>query len=572
MERFCSLDESWVSSFQPVLPPVGRPSVPSTGNDAQRRIGVKRRSLWADRGFLRPLWLSRQHQTGFYAEHLVVREQPPAPVRFLVLGLGRNGDRDKVLHPVLLQPAISYHYPQVVPRPPNVMGLRNPQDDPGLVHPDFTVTVVEFRLAPLEQDDIHSGLMPEPTHPVLGVCGILEHVDGSTAHHDVRRLSDFQVKLCPDHPRKVSPLTAWDYRPVERRERDILVELRVAGATPSLRAVHDQRLVCVRCVRLAIIMAPSESLGRGEVAHRVGEVLRRAPQLDYLGRLHGALRKTFCVGPHEGRIKVGGDRRDENGLRKESGLQVGLRPRDEVREFFDRYRERDALLALGYAVQDADDLLCLAVDHYAPASAAAHATFLVAERKQTLAGLADELAVPVNQPPFWVPVERVGVDVNFRAVLQIVGVEGRAMEALDGMPHLVDGKVVSRGVLQRAAPDKVYVLRPCIVRVGIDVAVRREHPLDTDILAHDLSHVIVCAHEEAVRVQAKPRGELDGERGEMLDVGLEIRNRKDDVLGNEFLSARREGKRREQADEEEIISHGADPFTELIGTVCCFLS
>ena len=28
----------------------------------------------------------------------------------------------------------------------------------------------------------------------------------------------------------------------------------------------------------------------------------------------------------------------------------------------------------------------------------------------------------------------------------------------------------------------------------------------------------------------------------MLDVGLEIRDGKDDVLGNEFLSAHREGK------------------------------
>ena len=43
-------------------------------------------------------------------------------------------------------------------------------------------------------------------------------------------------------------------------------------------------------------------------------------------------------------------------------------------------------------------------------------------------------------------------------------------------------------------------LRPRIVRVGIEVAVRGEHPLDTDVLAHDLSDVIVGAHEAAVRV------------------------------------------------------------------------
>jgi hypothetical protein len=54
----------------------------------------------------------------------------------------------------------------------------------------------------------------------------------------------------------------------------------------------------------------------------------------------------------------------------------------------------------------------------------------------------------------------------------------------------------------------------------------------------------------------------------MLDVGLEIRDGKDDMLGNEFLSTHREGKSYEQADEEEIISHGVDPFTESIGTIC----
>jgi hypothetical protein len=34
----------------------------------------------------------------------------------------------------------------------------------------------------------------------------------------------------------------------------------------------------------------------------------------------------------------------------------------------------------------------------------------------------------------------------------------------------------------------------------------------------------------------------NGERGKILDVGLEIRDGKDDVLGNEFLSVHREGK------------------------------
>ena len=76
-----------------------------------------------------------------------------------------------------------------------------------------------------------------------------------------------------------------------------------------------------------------------------------------------------------------------------------------------------------------------------------HPTFLVTESQQTLAGLADELAVPVNQAALRVPVERVGVDVCFGAVLQIIGVETNAVEVLEGMPHLVDGKIVSRSIL-----------------------------------------------------------------------------------------------------------------------------
>ena len=71
---------------------------------------------------------------------------------------------------------------------------------------------------------------------------------------------------------------------------------------------------------------------------------------------------------------------------------------------------------------------------------------------------------------------------------------------------------------------------------------RGEHPLDPDVLPHHLCDVVVGAHEAAVRVQAKPRAELHGDRGKMLDVGLEIRDGKDDVLRNEFLSAHRQGK------------------------------
>jgi hypothetical protein len=44
-----------------------------------------------------------------------------------------------------------------------------------------------------------------------------------------------------------------------------------------------------------------------------------------------------------------------------------------------------------------------------------------------------------------------------------------------------------------------------------------------------------CAHESAVRVQAKPRAELQEDR-KNLNVRLEICNGKDDLLGDEVLS------------------------------------
>ncbi|MGB8986876.1 MAG: hypothetical protein WCC37_09760, partial [Candidatus Sulfotelmatobacter sp.] len=68
-------------------------------------------------------------------------------------------------------------------------------------------------------------------------------------------------------------------------------------------------------------------------------------------------------------------------------------------------------------------------------------------------------------------------------------------------------------------------------------------PLDADVLAHDFSDVIVGAHEAAVLVQAKPGAEIYGQRSNIPDVGgLEIRDGKDDALGNEFLSVHRQGK------------------------------
>src|ERR1700733_7921306 len=155
---------------------------------------AKKKSLCFNRGFLCPLRLSRQNQTGFYAEHLIVREQPPAPVCFLVPNFLRNSDWDKVLRAVLLQPAISNHSPPAVPGSRKVNSFRNPQDDPRLVHPDFTVAVVEFRMK--EEEEVLD--RREPARSVLDVCPILEYVNASAAHHGVRRLADFQVKFRSD--------------------------------------------------------------------------------------------------------------------------------------------------------------------------------------------------------------------------------------------------------------------------------------------------------------------------------------------------------------------------------------
>lgn len=47
------------------------------------------------------------------------------------------------------------------------------------------------------------------------------------------------------------------------------------------------------------------------------------------------------------------------------------------------------------------------------------------------------------------------------------------------------------------------------------------------------------------------------QRGNVLDVGLEIRDGKDHLLGNEVLSVHREGKgEREQVDEKEKFCTG----------------
>src|SRR5208283_5516739 len=124
-------------------------------------------------------------------------------------------------------------------------------------------------------------------------------------------------------------------------------------------------------LRFAVVTTPSEYLGRGEITHRVSKTLCCAPQLDYLGQLHGTRQKAFGVRPNVGRVQVCGDWRNENALRKKGRLEVGLRSRDKMGKLINRHRERDAILAFARAEQDADDLFCLAVNHNAAACAAA---------------------------------------------------------------------------------------------------------------------------------------------------------------------------------------------------------
>jgi hypothetical protein len=150
--------------------------------------------------------------------------------------------------------------------------------------------------------------------------------------------------------------------------------------------------------------------------------------------------------------------------------------------------------------------------------------------------------MPANQPTFRIRVEWVGVDIRFSAILRLVGVEANAVKVFKWVPHLIDSKIVSRGIPQRSTPDKGNVSRTRVVRPGIEIAVHGGHSSDADVLAHFRSHVVVSAHETAVPIQAKSRTELYGERGKILDVGLEICNGKHDALGNEFLGAYWDGK------------------------------
>src|SRR5581483_12242863 len=180
------------------------------------------------------------------------------------------------------------------------------------------------------------------------ICGILKHVDSSTAHDGVRRLVDFEVKLSPDHPGKTNPQVAGAYGRIqpEPRQWALVVEpLSIAQATPSLPSIRDERLICLRKIRLAVVMAPREGFNRSEIAHCISKMLRRVPQFNHLGRLRDALGK-LPARLDEGRVEVCGDRRNENGFRKKGDLQVRLRALNKVGKVLDRHRERDVVPTL----------------------------------------------------------------------------------------------------------------------------------------------------------------------------------------------------------------------------------
>ena len=69
---------------------------------------------------------------------------------------------------------------------------------------------------------------------------------------------------------------------------------------------------------------------------------------------------------------------------------------------------------------------------------------------------------------------------------------------------------------------------------------RREYALDADVLAHELSDVVVGAHKAAVLVETKPCAELNGEKCKVFDFRLEICDGEDGLFWQAFLSAHRE--------------------------------
>jgi len=90
-------------------------------------------------------------------------------------------------------------------------------------------------------------------------------------------------------------------------------------------------------------------------------------------------------------------------------------------------------------------------------------------------------------------------------------------------------------VVLHRTQGNAYIPCPCVIRASVQIEMLREHSSNEDVFSHEVSDVIICAHESAVRVQAKPRAELQEDR-KNLNVRLEICNGKDDLLGDEVLS------------------------------------
>src|SRR5580658_1110262 len=109
----------------------------------------------------------------------------------------------------------------------------------------------------------------------------------------------------------------------------------------------------------------------------------RTAQLGFLVPLDVIVRRVVGVGPNIGWVQIRADRRNENGLRKKTRLEERLRSRDKVSKLLDRHREHHPVFASGKTAQDADDLLRLAGNDNAPATAASDPTFLIAECQQS---------------------------------------------------------------------------------------------------------------------------------------------------------------------------------------------
>ncbi len=148
--------------------------------------------------------------------------------------------------------------------------------------------------------------------------------------------------------------------------------------------------------------------------------------------------------------------------------------------------------------------------------------------------------MPPNQPALRAPTRGVTVDVRFGTVLQVGRIEFNTVKAPEGTPHLVDGQVMDRRVLQRSTPKKAYIESPRVIRARIQVSIRRDHTSDANGPAQNFSGVIVSAHEPAIVIQTKPGTELLRDKRQIAAVGLKSGHGDDELFGNNFLRKKRE--------------------------------